>query len=148
MHLIIGENFHDQLTEAIYAEAHRICEEVVHQAYASGRLPFDVKLDRILTSRRWGFPIMLLLLGGVFWLTIIGSNYPSAFLSDLLVGKLHPLLRSGLEALGSPWWVTGFLADGVYLATAWVVSVMLPPMAIFFPAGGLRLSTSCGLQSR
>ena len=133
VHLIIGENFHDQLTEAIYAEAHRICEEVVHQAYASGRLPFDVKLDRILTSRRWGFPIMLLLLGGVFWLTIIGSNYPSAFLSDLLVGKLHPLLRSGLEALGSPWWVTGFLADGVYLATVWVVSVMLPPMAIFFP---------------
>ena len=92
-----------------------------------------MKLDRILTSRRWGFPIMLLLLGGVFWLTIIGSNYPSAFLSDLLVSKLHPLLRSGLEALGSPWWVTGFLADGVYLATVWVVSVMLPPMAIFFP---------------
>lgn len=133
VHLVIGDNFHDQLTEAIYAEAHRICAEVVHQAYAGGRLPLDVRLDRILTSRRWGFPIMLLLLGGVFWLTIIGSNYPSAFLSDLLVGKLHPLLRTGLESLGSPWWVTGFLADGVYLATAWVVSVMLPPMAIFFP---------------
>lgn len=133
VHLVIGDNFHDQLTEAIYAEAHRICEEVVQQGYAGGRLPFDVKLDRILTSRRWGFPIMLLLLGGVFWLTIIGSNYPSAFLSDVLVGKLHPLLRSGLDALGSPWWVTGFLVDGLYLATAWVVSVMLPPMAIFFP---------------
>lgn len=133
VHLVIGDNFHDQLTEAIYAEAHRICSEVVIQAYAGGRLPFDVKLDRILTSRRWGFPIMFLLLGGVFWLTIIGSNYPSAILSDLLVGKLHPLFRSALELIGSPWWVTGLLADGIYLATAWVISVMLPPMAIFFP---------------
>lgn len=133
VHLVIGDNFHDQLTEAIYAEAHRICQEAVQQGYAGGRLPFDVRLDRILTSRRWGFPIMLLLLGGVFWLTIIGSNYPSAFLSDILVGKLHPMLHSALELLGSPWWLTGLVADGIYLATAWVVSVMLPPMAIFFP---------------
>ncbi len=133
VHLEIGENFHDQLTEAIYADAYRICSEVIVQADAEGRLPLDVRLDRILTSRLWGFPIMLLLLGGVFWLTIIGSNYPSSFLSDLLVGKLHPLFKEALTALGSPWWLTGFLVDGVYLSTAWVVSVMLPPMAIFFP---------------
>ena len=133
MHIEIGENFHDQLTEAIYADAYRICSEVVVQAYASGRLPLDVRLDRILTSRLWGFPIMLLLLGGVFWLTIIGSNYPSSLLSDILVGTLHPFLKTTLAGWGSPWWLTGFLIDGVYLSTVWVVSVMLPPMAIFFP---------------
>lgn len=133
VHLEIGENFHDQWTESIYADAYRICSEVVLQAHVEGRLPLDVRLDRILTSRRWGFPIMLLLLGVIFWLTIVGSNYPSSLLSDLLVGQVHPLFRSALVTLGSPWWLTGLLADGIYLATAWVVSVMLPPMAIFFP---------------
>lgn len=133
VHLEIGENFHDQWTESIYADAYRICSEVVLQAHVEGRLPLDVRLDRILTSRRWGFPIMLLLLGVIFWLTIVGSNYPSSLLSDLLVGKVHPLFRSALVTLGSPWWLTGLLADGIYLTTAWVVSVMLPPMAIFFP---------------
>lgn len=133
VHLVIGDNFHDQWTEAIYADAYRICSEVVVQAYAGGRLPLDVRLDRILTSRRWGFPIMLLLLGGVFWLTIIGSNVPSQFLSDILVGYLYPLLKTAMEHLSAPWWLSGFLIDGVYLSTVWVVSVMLPPMAIFFP---------------
>jgi len=133
VHIEIGENFHDQLTEAIYSDAYRICSEVVVQAYASGRLPLDVRLDRILTSRLWGFPIMLLLLGGVFWLTIIGSNYPSSLLSNVLVGTLHPFLKTTLAGWGSPWWLTGFLIDGVYLSTVWVISVMLPPMAIFFP---------------
>ena len=86
-----------------------------------------------MTSRAWGFPIMLLLLGGVFWLTIVGSNVPSELLSDLLVGYIHPLLKSAMLHLHAPWWLTGFLVDGVYLTMAWVVSVMLPPMAIFFP---------------
>ena len=76
---------------------------------------------------------MLLLLGGVFWLTIVGSNVPSELLSDLLVGYIHPLLKSAMLHLHAPWWLTGFLVDGVYLTMAWVVSVMLPPMAIFFP---------------
>lgn len=133
VHLVIGDNFHDQWTEAIYADAYRICSEVVTQADAGGRLPLDVRLDRILTSRAWGFPIMLLLLGGVFWLTIVGSNVPSELLSDLLVGYIHPLLKSAMLHLHAPWWLTGFLVDGVYLTMAWVVSVMLPPMAIFFP---------------
>lgn len=133
VHLVIGDNFHDQLTESIYADAYRICSEVVIQPNKEGRLPLDVRLDRILTSRRWGFPIMLLLLGGVFWLTIIGSNYPSSLLSDVLIGWLHPLIKGAFEGLGSPWWLTGVLVDGVYLSTAWVTSVMLPPMAIFFP---------------
>ena len=131
--LQIGSNFHDLWVEDIYAQAGQICSEVVTQGYERGRLPLDVKLDRILTHRIWGFPIMLALLCGVFWLTIIGSNYPSDWLNQLLVGIIHPALHDTFVSIHAPWWLTGLLVDGVYLTTAWVVSVMLPPMAIFFP---------------
>lgn len=133
VHLSIGADLHEQWIEAIYADAASICRDVVSQANARGRVPFDIKLDRILTSRRWGFPIMIALLALVFWLTIVGSNYPSSWLSEVLVGQIHPLLRSALEGLGLGHGLVGFIADGLYLTTAWVVSVMLPPMAIFFP---------------
>jgi ferrous iron transport protein B len=76
---------------------------------------------------------MILLLAGVLWLTIAGANYPSALLSWLLLDTIHPLLKSWAGTLGAPWWLSGVLIDGVYLATAWVIAVMLPPMAIFFP---------------
>ena len=131
--LEIGSNFHDLWMEDIYAQAGEICSEVVKQGNERGRLPLDVKLDRILTHRFWGFPIMIALLCGVFWLTIIGSNYPSDWLNRLLVGIMHPALRDAFGAMHAPWWLTGLVVDGIYLATAWVVSVMLPPMAIFFP---------------
>ena len=131
--LEIGSNFHDLWVEDIYTQAGQICSEVVTQGNQRGRLPLDVKLDRILTHRIWGFPIMLALLCGVFWLTIIGSNYPSDWLNQLLVGIMHPAIHDAFVSMHAPWWLTGLLADGVYLATAWVVSVMLPPMAIFFP---------------
>ncbi|MDO4691832.1 MAG: ferrous iron transport protein B [Porphyromonadaceae bacterium] len=133
IHLELGEDLHERWIEGIYAEAEQICSEVVRQGNSRGRSSLDVKLDKILTSRRWGFPIMIGLLALVFWLTIVGSNYPSGWLNELLVGYLHPLLRSAFEYVQAPWWLTGLLVDGVYLATAWVVSVMLPPMAIFFP---------------
>lgn len=133
VHLHLGDDLHEQWIEGIYAEAERICSEVVSQGNTLGRAPLDVRLDRILTSRLWGFPIMIGLLAIVFWLTIVGSNFPSSWLNELLVGTLHPLLRSTSEGLGAPWWLTGLLVDGIYLSTAWVVSVMLPPMAIFFP---------------
>ena len=73
---------------------------------------------------------MLLLLGAVFWLTIWGANAPSALLSRWLMALQEPL-RTLLS--GAPWWVQGALVDGVYRTAAWVVAVMLPPMAIFFP---------------
>jgi ferrous iron transport protein B len=76
---------------------------------------------------------MLLMLTVVFWLTIEGANYPSAMLATLLVETIHPALNSGAESIGAPWWLSGLLIDGIYLAMAWVISVMLPPMAIFFP---------------
>ena len=69
----------------------------------------------------------------VFWITITGANIPSQMLSDLLIGKILPLLNVVAAAIGMPWWLSGILIDGMYLATAWVVAVMLPPMAIFFP---------------
>src|SRR5690606_18123243 len=79
------------------------------------------------------FPIMLLLLMLVFWITVSGANYPSSLLSILLIDQIHPLLKQAFAWMGIPWWIDGLTLDGMYLATAWVVSVMLPPMAIFFP---------------
>ena len=90
----------------------------------------DRRLDRLLTSPTVGIPVMLLLLGLVFWLTIWGANAPSALLSRGFMALQAPL-RSLLA--GAPPWVQGALVDGVYRTAAWVVAVMLPPMAIFFP---------------
>ena len=70
----------------------------------------------------------------IFWITIAGANVPSGVIASLLVDTVHPLLREARRRRsGCPWWLRGLLVDGMYLATAWVVSVMLPPMAIFFP---------------
>lgn len=90
----------------------------------------DRRLDRLLTGPATGIPVMLLLLGAVFWLTIWGANAPSPLLSRWLMALQAPL-RTLLS--GAPWWVQGALVDGVYRTAAWVVAVMLPPMAIFFP---------------
>lgn len=92
----------------------------------------DRALDRLLTSRRTGIPAMLALLAGILWLTMVGANVPSELLSRLLMGWQEPL-RALLQGLGAPWWLEGALVDGMYRTVAWVVSVMLPPMAIFFP---------------
>lgn len=128
---LLGPRFDDRVAESLYAEAQRIAEKVTerHRLVAPA---LDRHLDRLLTSRWTGFPIMLALLALVFWLTIAGANVPSAMLASLLIDTLHPVLKSLGEGI-LPWWLNGFLFDGVYLATAWVISVMLPPMAIFFP---------------
>ncbi|MGA9116727.1 MAG: nucleoside recognition domain-containing protein [Bacteroidota bacterium] len=126
-----GESLHDTLMESVYAEAARIAGRAVTTSGERPRFDWDRTLDRLLTSRWTGFPLMLALLAGVFWLTVEGANIPSAILSDLLLGTVHPWLK-GLAA-GLPPWLGGLLVDGAYMAGAWVVSVMLPPMAIFFP---------------
>jgi len=126
-------DFHDALMESIYTEAHRIAERSMARGVKKARFDLDRTLDRLLTGRWTGFPIMLLLLMVVFWITISGSNVPSELLASLLLGKVHPFLLGLGETLRFSWWLSGFLFDGVYLGTAWVVSVMLPPMAIFFP---------------
>ena len=92
----------------------------------------EERLDRFLTGRITGGLTMLLLLTAVFWLTMTGANYPSALLYDWLF-SFEEILSKTAETLHAPWWLSGVLIDGVYRVTAWIVSVMLPPMAIFFP---------------
>ena len=125
--------FHDALAENLYREATRIADASVHKGLKKEGVQLDRTLDRWLTSRVFGFPLMLAILAVVFWLTIAGANVPSGILATLFIDNLHPVLLSFGEWARMPWWLSGFLFDGVYLATAWVVSVMLPPMAIFFP---------------
>ena len=116
---------------ALMARAAALAEQVVTMDRETAQRR-DRALDRLLTSRATGIPVMLLLLGLVLWLTMVGANVPSEFLSRLLLGWQEPL-RGVLQALGAPWWLEGALVDGMYRTVAWVVSVMLPPMAIFFP---------------
>ncbi len=129
----VGQKLHQTLVEEIYKQATDIASKVVDQTGKKAAFDFDRSLDRLLTSRIFGFPIMLMLLIGVFWLTISGANVPSALLADLLIGTIHPILKAGAVGIGMPWWMSGLLVDGMYLSTAWVIAVMLPPMAIFFP---------------
>lgn len=129
----VGSDVHEALVEAIYTDAARIADRAVAYPDKPARFNLDRTIDRIVTSRLWGFPMMLLLFTVVFWLTIAGANVPSGWLATLLIDMTHPLLKSTAAAIHMPWWLDGLLIDGIYLATAWVVSVMLPPMAIFFP---------------
>ena len=132
-HHLLGDTYRNDLVEAIYAQATALTNASVSTDFTARSFRIDRAIDKVVTHKIWGFPIMFLLLAGVLWITIIGANYPSQWLSDLFVGWLYPLLKNGANALHFPWWLSGFLIDGVYLATVWVISVMLPPMAIFFP---------------
>jgi ferrous iron transport protein B len=117
----------------LYDVAQKIAAKSQAQGLPKGRFDLDRTLDRVLTSRVFGFPTMLLMLAVVFWITIAGANIPSQMLATLLVDNGHSWLTRFGAAVGMPWWLNGFLFDGIYLATAWVIAVMLPPMAIFFP---------------
>ena len=92
----------------------------------------DRKIDEIITSKRYGIPLMILMLGIVFWITIVGANIPSSYLSEFLLSFEKPF-NLFLNELGAPLWLSDMLVSGVYRTLAWVVAVMLPPMAIFFP---------------
>ena len=96
------------------------------------RPDFDQRIDRIVTSPMLGLPIMALMLAAVFWLTIAGANVPSAMLADGFFW-FEDHRGAAFDRMGVPWWITGFIWHGVYKGLAWVISVMLPPMAIFFP---------------
>ncbi|MEQ1856344.1 MAG: ferrous iron transport protein B [Longimicrobiales bacterium] len=129
----LPSTFHDVVTQHCYEAAERVAQAAEVTGLKRVGFDFDRKLDRALTSRVFGFPLMLLILAIVFWITIQGANVPSAMLGTLLIDNVHSWLKGVTAAAGVPWWLDGFMLDGVYLATAWVVSVMLPPMAIFFP---------------
>lgn len=129
----LGVDFHDTVIESIYEDASRIARKTVKLKDEKQAYSMDLKIDKVVTSRWLGFPLMFLLLAIVFWLTITGANVPSGLLASFLIDTMHPIIKSGAESIGFPWWLNGVLIDGAYLAAAWVISVMLPPMAIFFP---------------
>lgn len=129
----VGGDFHEQIMETTFTEAAHIADRAITRQGVKPRFDLDRAIDSIVTSRVWGFPVMLLLFALVFWITIVGANYPSAMLAELLIGKIYPALHNLADIMRLPWWLSGVLIDGMYLASAWVVAVMLPPMMIFFP---------------
>lgn len=125
------EKITDEIISAVINRSAEIADKTVSY---SKSFPYirDRKLDRIFLSRRFGIPVMILLLGVVLWITIIGANYPSDLLGKVLFG-FGDILSDGLQKIHAPKWLDGVLIQGIYRVLAWVVSVMLPPMAIFFP---------------
>lgn len=129
----LGGNLHDAVVAGQYGAVHSVVSHSVATAARPQLLTWQTRLDRIVTGRVSGFAMMFVLFALVFWITIAGANVPSAMLATLLIDTTVPLLHSAATAISMPAPIAGFLIDGVYLATAWVISVMLPPMAIFFP---------------
>lgn len=121
----------DSIVEAIYAKAETITNKVVKTPIQQ-KETWTNRIDNIVTSRALGFPLMLALLCVVFWITITGANAPSEFLARFLF-MIEDHLTAFFSFINSPSWLHGLLVLGMYRALAWVVSVMLPPMAIFFP---------------
>jgi len=121
----------DKVVSHLVCTAEKICSQAVtfdHEKYNRT----DRRIDSVLTSRVWGIPIMLGLLGVVFWLTITGANYPSQVIATGLFW-MQDRLTDFFTWAGTPPWVHDVLVLGIYRTLAWVVAVMLPPMAIFFP---------------
>ncbi len=129
----LPSDFHDRISAALFAAAEGIAARSMLSGVKRFHFDLDRSLDRWLTSPVFGFPLMIVMLGVVFWLTIAGANVPSGMIADLLVDNGHPWLRGLAVSAGAPGWLIGVTIDGMYLATAWVIAVMLPPMAIFFP---------------
>jgi len=127
----LSAGFRDETVRSIYSEAERIAKRAV-RTKADQRWDLDQRIDRLITSPYLGLPIMGLILAVVFWLTIVAANVPSQLLANALFW-IEERASALFDAWGVPWWITGFIWHGTYRGLAWVVSVMLPPMAIFFP---------------
>jgi ferrous iron transport protein B len=127
----LSTGFRDEMVKSLYGEAERIAGRAV-QAKDDRKYDFDQRVDRIVTSPIFGLPIMLVLLGIIIWLTVTGANVPSQMLANFFF-RIEDIAAGVFEGWGAPWWLTGFIWHGVWRGLAWVVSVMLPPMAIFFP---------------
>jgi len=124
-------SFSDQIVADIYENAEQITKHVLSKK-GGQRISIDQKIDNLVTSKWLGYPLMLFLLVGVFWITIEGANIPSGFLATGLFA-FQDQLTLWFQWIGAPDWVHGVLVLGVYRTAAWVIAVMLPPMAIFFP---------------
>ena len=127
----LSSGFRDEIVKSLYAEVERITRRSV-KIGPKKKWDFDQKIDRLVTSPVLGLLIMLLILMAVFWVTIVGANVPSGLIADFLF-FIEEKAADLFTNIGFPWWVTGFLWHGVFRGLAWVIAVMLPPMAIFFP---------------
>lgn len=128
---INSTNFRDKVVSSIVFKAEDICNDVVSYSNRNYNIR-DRKIDKILTSKKFGIPIMIIFLGVIFWLTITGANYPSQLLSNMFLWLQEKLVH-GAELINMPEWLSNMLIFGIYQTVTWVISVMLPPMAIFFP---------------
>lgn len=123
--------FRDTIVDIIYERAEAISNKVVSHENTK-KIDWDKIIDDIVTSKYTGFPIMFLLLGFVFWLTVSGSNIPSKIIANFLF-SMEDSITHWFMLVGAPTWLHGMLVLGMFRTLAWVISVMLPPMAIFFP---------------
>lgn len=125
------ENVKDKMISSIIFMSENVAKDVVTLEKQEYNLK-DRKIDKILTSKTFGIPIMILFLGLIFWITIVGANYPSELLSNFF-GWLQEKIIYLFQMLDVPDWLSSVLIDGVYKTLTWIIAVMLPPMAIFFP---------------
>ncbi len=128
----LSSGFRDEMVKGLYTQAEQIARRAVKTA-SDKKYDLDQRIDRLVTSPVFGLPIMLLLLAAIIWLTVQGANYASEWIANILFW-VEAQGAALFNTLGLPWWVTGFVWNGVYRGLAWVIAVMLPPMAIFFPA--------------
>lgn len=121
----------EQDVKKIFDKSHEVCNKVC-RFDNNNYNEKDKKVDKILTSKRFGIPIMILFFCLIFWITIVGANYPSELLSRFF-NFLGPYFEGFLVWLHCPSIIVSLLINGIYKTVTWIVSVMLPPMAIFFP---------------
>lgn len=129
--LASGTPIADRVVTDIFANTERLTQRVVFREESEQKSWKD-KIDKIVISRVFGYPLMLLLLGAVFWITIAGANIPSQMIASVLFA-FQDVLTQWFQLVQAPAWLHGVLVLGMYRTLAWVIAVMLPPMAIFFP---------------
>lgn len=128
---ITKKNVSDRVAACAVLRAEEICLSAV-DASEQKAVRRDGKIDSVLTGGIWGIPVMLLLFAGIFWITVSGANYPSQWIASGFA-IAEEWLCKGLSAINAPPVLTDIIVNGVWRVLSWVVSVMLPPMAIFFP---------------
>lgn len=128
---IMTSELEEYIVEAINNKAEFISKEVTRYGNKDYNKK-DRKIDKILTSKLTGIPLMLGLFGVIFWITLVGSNYPSSLLQKMLFG-FEDHIYNFFASIHVPYFINEMLVHGIYKVLAWVISVMLPPMAIFFP---------------